>query len=68
VERPYLQGRHTLLRAGIAAHLGEKDRAVELLRTSLAQGIWYDIDLHNDLGLQPLHGYPPYEALVRPKE
>jgi tetratricopeptide (TPR) repeat protein/predicted Ser/Thr protein kinase/TolB-like protein len=67
-DRPYLLGRHTLLRAGIAAHLGEKDRAVELLRTSLAQGIWYDIDLHDDLGLQPLHGYPPYEALVRPKE
>jgi tetratricopeptide (TPR) repeat protein/predicted Ser/Thr protein kinase len=68
VERPYLLGRHTLLRAGIEAHLGEKDRAVELLRTSLAQGIWYDIDLHNDLGLQPLRGYPPYEALVKPKE
>ncbi len=68
LERPYLLGRHTFLRAGIEAHLGEKDRAVELLRTSLAQGIWYDIDLHHDLGLQPLHGYPPYEALVRPKE
>jgi tetratricopeptide (TPR) repeat protein len=68
VERPYLLGRHTFLRAGIEAHLGEKDRAVELLRSSLAQGIWYDIDLHHDLGLQPLHGYPPYEALVKPKE
>jgi tetratricopeptide (TPR) repeat protein len=68
LERPYLLGRHTFLRAGIAAHLGEKDRAVELLRSALAQGIWYDIDLHNDLGLQPLHGYPPYEALVKPKE
>ena len=68
VERPYLRGRPSLLRAGIAAHLGEKDRAAELLRSSLAQGIWYDIDLHNDLGLQPLHGYPPYEALAKPKE
>jgi len=68
VERPHLLGRHTFLRAGVAAHLGEKDRAVELLRTSLAQGVWYDIDLHQDLGLQPLHGYPPYEALVKPKE
>ena len=68
VERPYLLGRHTFLRAGIAAHLGEKDRAVDLLRSSLAQGVWYDIDLHHDLGLQPLHGYPPYEALVKPKE
>jgi len=68
VERPYLLGRHTFLRAGIEAHLGEKDRAVDLLRSSLAQGIWHDIDLHHDLGLQPLHGYPPYEALVKPKE
>ena len=68
VERPYLLGRHTLLRAGIAAHLGEKDRAVDLLRSSLAQGVWYDIELHQDLGLQPLRGYPPYEALVKPKE
>jgi hypothetical protein len=30
--------------------------------------VWYDIELHQDLGLQPLRGYPPYEALVKPKE
>jgi tetratricopeptide (TPR) repeat protein/predicted Ser/Thr protein kinase/TolB-like protein len=68
VERPHLRGRHTLLRAGIAAHMGEKDWAVELLRASLAQGVWYDIALHQDLGLEPLHGDPAYEALVKPKD
>jgi TolB-like protein/tetratricopeptide (TPR) repeat protein len=61
-------GYQTLFRAAIAAHLGDKDQGVELLRLALAQGLWYDIHLHHDLDLGPLKGYPPYEALIRPKD
>jgi tetratricopeptide (TPR) repeat protein len=65
--RPYLYGRHTYQRACIAAHLGEKDRALGLLRDAFAQGYWFDLHIHRDLGLEPLWGYPPYEELMKPK-
>jgi len=28
----------------------------------------YDIHLHHELDFEPLKGYPPYEALIKPKE
>jgi len=49
-----------------AAHLGEKERAVDLLRESLARGSSYAA-LHTDIDLEPLHGYPPFEELMKPK-
>jgi len=66
--RPYLYGIHTYARAEIAAQLGEKDRAVALLRQAFGQGYSYDVDLHQDLFVEPLHGYPPYEDLMKPKD
>jgi tetratricopeptide (TPR) repeat protein/TolB-like protein len=53
-------------RAAIAAQLGEKERVMELLRQALGRGAWY-IELHVDHNLEPLHGYPPFEELVKPK-
>lgn len=67
LERPHLHGEQTLARAKIAAQLGEKDRAVELLRDAFAEGVWWEQSLHADLDLEPLRGYPPYEELIRPK-
>jgi len=67
IDRPYLFGEATYCRACIAAQLGEKGRAVELLRESFAQGKRYDLYLHRDIDLEPLHGYPPFEELIRPK-
>jgi hypothetical protein len=60
-------GEHTYYRAGIAANLGERERAVELLRDAFAQGQYFGYSLHNSLALEPLRGYPPFEELIRPK-
>ncbi len=65
--RPYLRGEHTLWRARIAASLGERDRAVTLLRDAFAQGVPYTAALHVDHGLAPLHGYAPYDEMLKPK-
>jgi len=54
------------VRACIAAQLGEKERAVELLRESLAHGRSY-VELHVDPYLEPLRGYPPFDELIKPK-
>lgn len=56
----------TLLgRAAIAAHLGERERAVELLRqASELQHFW---DLHLHPAFEPLWDYEPYQRLMKPK-
>lgn len=61
---PYLYGE--LWRASIAAQLGDRDEAVDLLREALAQGQSYD-RLHGNATLEP-RGYPPYEELVSPRD
>ncbi len=65
LERPYLLGKNTLMRARIAAWLGEKDQAVDLLRTAFAEGLMHDIGPHRDMDLASLRGYPPFEELVK---
>jgi tetratricopeptide (TPR) repeat protein len=67
LERPYLLGENTLMRARIAAWLGEKSTAVDLLRTAFAQGVWHDIAVHRDMDLALLRGYPPFEELIKAK-
>lgn len=67
IERPYLFGSHTFWRACITTLLGERERAVALLRESFAQGRDYDVYLHNDMNLEPLRDYEPFEELLRPK-
>jgi len=72
LDRPYLFGKHTFARAGLAAHRGEKEKAVELLRQALAQGYFREeagasFFAHRSLELAPLLGYPPFEELVKPK-
>ena len=53
-------------RARIAAQLGERPAAVELLRAALTQGKPYDLTLHTDRALEPLRGYEPFDHLVLP--
>ncbi|UCE19573.1 MAG: protein kinase [Gemmatimonadota bacterium] len=67
IERPYLYGDHTYWRACIAALLGEREQAVALLRESFAQGYNYGVLLHNDMDLEPLRDYRPFQELIRPK-
>jgi len=54
-------------RAAIAANLGQKDRAVELLREAFSQGQTYGPWLHINANLEPLWDYPPFQELIEPK-
>ena len=67
LDHPYLFGNNTYSAACIAAQLGERERAVELIRQALSQGFWIGMQLHTDRDLEPLYGYPPFEELRRPK-
>jgi len=53
--------------AAIAAHLGEKDRAVELLAEAFSTGFPYGTLFHNSMEFEPLWGYPPFQELIEPK-
>ncbi|UCC49175.1 MAG: hypothetical protein JSV41_03050, partial [Gemmatimonadota bacterium] len=63
----YLGGSHTYDRACIASLLGERERAVTLLRETFAQGTSYGTWVHRDPDLEPLRDYPPFQDLLRPK-
>jgi predicted Zn-dependent protease len=77
VRGPYLRGLPTYWRAAIAAQLGEREMSVTLLRDATAQGLVEEFlasqglfrghSLHSDFYFEPLHGYPPFEQLLRPK-
>jgi serine/threonine protein kinase/tetratricopeptide (TPR) repeat protein len=67
LKTPYMTGENVFDRAQIAAILNQKDQAVGYLRESLRQGRSFG-DLPDAVpAFLPLHGYPPYEDLVRPK-
>ena len=53
--------------ACIAAHLGEKDRAVELLAEAFSKGYPFSVRLHSSMDLEPLWDYPPFQELIEPK-
>jgi serine/threonine protein kinase/tetratricopeptide (TPR) repeat protein len=74
VEHPYLFGENFYQCACIEAQLGDKAKAVELLRDAIAKGIggtldWYGYAeaFHRAPELAPLRGYEPFEELIRPK-
>jgi tetratricopeptide (TPR) repeat protein len=68
LSRPHLFGFPTYYRAQIAAVLGERSRAVQLLRDAIAQGAVDPWDhLHSEPAFAALHGYPPFEEVIRPK-
>nr|NIR45812.1 hypothetical protein [Gemmatimonadota bacterium]NIR76678.1 hypothetical protein [Candidatus Kutchimonas denitrificans]NIS02427.1 hypothetical protein [Gemmatimonadota bacterium]NIT68331.1 hypothetical protein [Gemmatimonadota bacterium]NIU54798.1 hypothetical protein [Gemmatimonadota bacterium] len=53
--------------AAIAAQLGEKERAVNLLGQALSHGLLHGPQIHSDFDFAPLQDYPPFRTLVRPK-
>jgi len=63
----YTQGWNIYSRACIAAQLGDKDGAVELLRRAFADGLQLSLSIHRDIHLEPLWDYPPFQELMRPK-
>jgi hypothetical protein len=66
LKRPWLFGTNTYWRGAILGALGDKALAVELLRQAASEGqtlqAW-----HFATALDSLHGYPPFEALIRPE-
>jgi TolB-like protein/tetratricopeptide (TPR) repeat protein len=63
-DNPYRRNAVIWSRACIAAQLGDRERAVELLHEAPGRAF----ELHASPYLEPLHGYPPFEELLRPKE
>jgi tetratricopeptide (TPR) repeat protein len=67
LDRPYLLGSNTLWRARVSAVLGEQEQAVSLLRQSHDEGMWLSIPFRENMDLESLRGYPPFEELIRPR-
>jgi tetratricopeptide (TPR) repeat protein len=67
MEGPYDFGTTPFRRACIAAVLGEKTEAVELLNEAYERGWEFSIYAHTDQDLELLQGFPPFEAFMRPK-
>jgi predicted Zn-dependent protease len=64
-----VNGRNTCYRARIAAVLGEKEKAVQLLQTTFSQGMenWYfDVYLPELMDFESLRDYPPFVELFEP--
>jgi hypothetical protein len=59
--------RYIYQRARIAAQLGMRDEAMELMREAQTQGLGFTIRLHRDHAFEPLRDYPPFQELTRPK-
>ena len=68
MRRPELYGEPTLWRARIAAQLGEKARAVALLRDAMAEGSRALASDDADPDLEPLRDFPGFRDLVAPRD
>src|SRR3989440_503741 len=70
LERPLGRGQAGYWRACIAARLGERDTAVDLLIRALDAGYVYQVrflDAHVEPSFALLRGYPRLQELLRPK-
>src|SRR3989475_711595 len=70
LERPLGGGQATYWRACIAALLGQRDTAVDLLARALDAGYVYQVrflNAHMEPSFAALREYPPFQALLRPK-
>jgi len=67
IDRKYLFGWHTYLRARIHALLGEHAEAVKLIQESFNLGNKFGVYIHNDIDLESLYNYPPFKSLLKPK-
>jgi tetratricopeptide (TPR) repeat protein len=65
LDRRYLSGQNTFLRAAIMAHLGREETAVNLLLQALEEGLWWG-GLPSDPILSPLWGYEPFDRILYP--
>jgi tetratricopeptide (TPR) repeat protein len=68
MKRPYSFGAETYWRAGIHALLDENEQAVALLRQSFDEGQAFGIYSHQNVDLETLRGYAPFEDLMKPQD
>ena len=61
---PYRQGAPYLVRASFSALLGDLNEAVRHLQQAAARGAVIGHRIRHDFDLQPLLGYPPFEAFM----
>jgi hypothetical protein len=61
------RGWATYMRACIAAHLGDREEALRLVRLSLAEGFRYGIYHHTNPFNEPLRNDPEFQEIMRPK-
>lgn len=66
IDRPYLHGLNTYWRSCIAALLGEKEQALDLIRYALEEGRTNSI-LYWNIDYESLEDYSPFMELKRPK-
>ncbi len=66
IQRKWLFGENTLWRASLYAELGDHDDAVALLGRAYHEGMGKQ-HAHFLTQLRALHGYPPFEAFIRPR-
>jgi DNA-binding SARP family transcriptional activator/TolB-like protein len=61
-------GWRALAQAKLLVQLGERDRAVEMLRVALSSGLAHAyMHLHDDADFEPLRGHARFESLLRPR-
>jgi DNA-binding SARP family transcriptional activator/TolB-like protein len=64
---PFNYGEDTLRRACIAAHLGDRQAALRVVREAFSHGLFFSPVIHTLECLFELHGDPQYQALMRPR-
>jgi len=67
LEGRWLFGRPTLARAAIAAALGDRAGALDLLRTAVREGRFFGATLHADPDLGAHRDYPPLRSFLKPE-
>ena len=67
IDRPFLFGANTYWRARVAALLGEKDTAFDLVREAIALGSDCLFSLHSDVDVESLRRDPRFQELLTPK-
>ncbi|MBI1723880.1 MAG: protein kinase [Gemmatimonadetes bacterium] len=65
---PFHPGRVSYRRAQVAAELGDKPRAIALLRQAFAEGFPFGVGIHRDIHLQSIWNEPGFRDLMRPKD
>ena len=68
ITNPYIRGANKLWQALIAATLGDRDVAVNLLRDAFREGLYVTRSIFDyDMDLDSLRDYQPFIDLIRPR-